>query len=289
MATNTSFKIGCDPELFVNKGGKLIAACGLVPGDKNSPHKVENGAVQVDGLALEFNTDPEDLRFPVGYSYGTVEGFTGFNNKVVNVIKQLSDMMPEGHTFNKSTSVEFSEDYYESLHDDHKVLGCDPDFNAYKDGEENPAPNSDEFRLRRGAAGHLHFGWTKDIDITNPEHIAICCDFVKCLDAFVGLGMCFLETDTKRKEVYGKAGAFRPKNYGVEYRTPSNAWIWSKTKRKFIFDLSIAALQNMCNGGIFKTALSTMDVADIINTNDRDRASEALRLVYGGYIPHDYK
>jgi hypothetical protein len=52
------FMIGCDPEIFVKKGGKLIAATGLVPGDKKKPFRVMGGAVQVDGLALEFNTDP---------------------------------------------------------------------------------------------------------------------------------------------------------------------------------------------------------------------------------------
>ena len=54
----TQILVGCDPEVFVAKGGKFISAHGMIPGTKKAPHKVERGAVQVDGMALEFNIDP---------------------------------------------------------------------------------------------------------------------------------------------------------------------------------------------------------------------------------------
>ena len=31
-----------------------------------------------------------------------------------------------------------------------------------------------------------------------------------------------------RKQLYGKAGAYRPKPYGFEYRTLSNFWVFDK-------------------------------------------------------------
>lgn len=53
-----SYLVGADPELFVSKAGVILSAFGLVGGTKKVPQKVERGAVQVDGMALEFNIDP---------------------------------------------------------------------------------------------------------------------------------------------------------------------------------------------------------------------------------------
>lgn len=50
--------VGADPELFVSDNGKLVSCHGLLPGTKAEPHRVERGAVQVDGMAAEFNIDP---------------------------------------------------------------------------------------------------------------------------------------------------------------------------------------------------------------------------------------
>jgi hypothetical protein len=67
------------------------------------------------------------------------------------------------------------------------------------------------------------------------------------MDLFVGCPMIEFDKDTGRRELYGKAGAFRKKSYGVEYRTASNAWIesedrirwaWAQTEKavKFVED-----------------------------------------------------
>ena len=52
--------IGADPELWIidRKTGKPISAEGLFEGTKAAPYQVENGAVQVDGMAAEFNINP---------------------------------------------------------------------------------------------------------------------------------------------------------------------------------------------------------------------------------------
>ena len=52
--------VGADPELFVKNpnSGEFISAHGMVPGTKYDPYKVDKGAIQVDGMALEFNIDP---------------------------------------------------------------------------------------------------------------------------------------------------------------------------------------------------------------------------------------
>ena len=52
--------VGADPELFMKNPNTnaFVSAHDRVPGTKYEPFKVPNGAIQVDGTALEFNIDP---------------------------------------------------------------------------------------------------------------------------------------------------------------------------------------------------------------------------------------
>lgn len=82
---------------------------------------------------------------------------------------------------------------------------CDPDFNVWKDGRPNlvgrPSPGG------RSAGGHIHIGYDDFNDITNNA-------IVKALDVFISIPLIFMEPDNKRKEMYGKAGAYRPQPWG---------------------------------------------------------------------------
>jgi hypothetical protein len=51
-----------------------------------------------------------------------------------------------------------------------------------------------------------------------------------------------------RKELYGKAGAYRPTKYGVEYRVMSNYFASSPKFVKIIYDLTKDALSIMERG-----------------------------------------
>lgn len=219
----TQFLIGCDPEIFVrDENKKPVSAVGIVKGTKKEPEKCKDGAFQVDGLALELNTTPVDYN-----------DYAGFNRNVISVLGQLQTRLPKGHSFLIAPSVTFDDEVIASAPPEALELGCEPDYNAWQDGAPNPRPNA-ATGLRTGA-GHLHIGWDKDIPADHPDHIAVCCDFVKTLDLYVGLASIILDPDPTRRTLYGKAGAFRPKSYGVEYRTPSNAWLGSATARQFIF------------------------------------------------------
>lgn len=213
--------IGADPELFVydKKGRKFVTGYDLIPGTKDKPHPVDKGAVQVDGMALEFNIDP-------------AKDYNEFEHNINTVMGRLKAMIPDNLELKIKPSIMWKKDYLESMPEKAKELGCDPDWNAYTE-TLNPAPNAKS--CLRTAAGHIHLGWTEGQDPTTKEHLAACFDLVKALDSFVGVPSLKFDKDKRRRRLYGKAGAFRPKPYGVEYRVLSNAWLETPERMRFVY------------------------------------------------------
>jgi hypothetical protein len=212
--------VGADPEVFVkDKKGRFRSAHGLIPGTKQEPYKVKDGAVQVDGLALEFNINPAETR-------------EEFIHNIGSVLSQLASMVPNYEIVIQPTA-NFNGNHLNAQPEEALELGCEPDFNAYTENE-NPRP--DNKTTMRTAAGHVHIGFTEGADPKDPEHIRRCCTLVQQLDAFLGVPSLLWDPDRKRRMMYGKAGAFRPKSYGVEYRTLSNAWLKDPALVGYVFD-----------------------------------------------------
>ncbi|RMG93736.1 MAG: hypothetical protein D6706_14915, partial [Chloroflexi bacterium] len=61
-------------------------------------------------------------------------------------------------------------------------------------------------------------------------------EFVKKLDFFLGIPLYIKEGESERRKLYGKFGDYRPKRYGVEYRTPSNKWVFNTEWYEIIFE-----------------------------------------------------
>lgn len=222
-----SILIGCDPEVFLKKGDEVVSAHGIIPGTKTAPYPVEYGAVQVDGLALEFNIDP-------------VSTLNDFVNSNTRVMKTLQSMLPEGHDILIEPACNFEADYISTLPEESLELGCDEDYNAYT-GNANPPPNASS--NMRTAAGHIHIGWLGHSEYTDPmseEHYQTCRVVTKMLD--YNLYRAYRTTfgltkdEVKRQEMYGSVGTFRPKPYGVEYRVLSNSWLKDSERMAFVYN-----------------------------------------------------
>lgn len=231
--SDVKFLIGADPELFVrDPDGNLVSAFGMIPGTKDNPFKVEHGAVQVDGMALEFNIDPAATA-------------KQFERNITAVLAQLKDMIPAGYQFDFSPVAEFGKEYIDAQPDEAKLLGCTPDFSATT-GSVNPSPKGDYgFRT---ASGHIHIGWTEGQDIDVPEHREACIMAVKQLDITLGVAQRLWDKDIVRSKMYGKFGAFRPKHYGVEYRTLSNTWVNDANRRELVFNTAMVAMEQLMQG-----------------------------------------
>lgn len=219
--------IGTDPEAFIKVGNDNISAHDIFPGTKKEPYKVDCGAVQVDGTAVEFNIDPASSE----------DQF--FNN--IRVVKaQLNEML---HKFNPEAMIEFKpivqyrEDIWKSIPESCKELGCDPDYNVK--GEINPNPI--EFLQNapiRTAAGHIHIGWRNPAQHVTESRKFKDAQYVANKFHQSGIFAPVTTEEVERLKYYGHNGSFRPKPYGVEIRSPSNLWLnHESTIRKMYRDV----------------------------------------------------
>ena len=204
--------VGADPELFMKNQntGDFVSAHDRVPGTKYEPFKVPLGAIQVDGTALEFNIDPAS----------TVEEFV---NNIKSVRKTLESYVPGYNVVAEPVAyydpTYFAWDVPASAH----TLGCDPDFNGWT-GEQNPRPDPDGKPIRT-ASGHIHIGWGEGFDVYDSDHFKYCAKIARQMDYYLGIESLLWDPDPVRRSLYGKAGAFRVKPYGMEYRVMSNRWL----------------------------------------------------------------
>lgn len=231
-----TFKIGADPEVFLrDTSGRFVSGHDLIPGTKEKPFFVPDGAIQVDGVALEFNIAPAN----------TSNEFIGNIKSVMGSLKEHYGQTRPDCDFAIEPTATFDKEYFDALPEEPKILGCTPDFNAYT-GLENSPPHTDE-PFRTGA-GHIHIGWGSGYSISNPDHFDLCRDVVKQLDCILYPASLLWDHDQKRRTLYGRLGAFRPKKYGVEYRPLSNAILKAQFIQKFVFDATVQAVDLLMNG-----------------------------------------
>lgn len=226
--------IGADPEFFVRNAKGFISGHTFNCGSKQKPMQTKHGFVQVDGLALEVNVRPSADKQTF---IGNVLGVIGDLNEIVN--KKNCEIVAQ-------PTVHFKSKYIKTLPPHIRELGCNPDFNAYSRGMNDPPNGRVSFRT---GAGHIHVGWTADKEPDDLQHFENCAVLVRQLDYFVGLRTLKFDPDVQRRELYGKAGAFRPKSYGLEYRVPSSAWCQSEALIGEIFDATTAAFEFANTGG----------------------------------------
>ena len=259
---NTKVLIGADPELFIGKQGKVASAIGLVGGTKTEPRKVPLGALQEDNVLLEFNIDPASNLDEFRRNIRAVmeEGRSTIRQFQMDVVSSLSS-----HSFSRPELESFGEQAF--------IFGCDPDFNAWF-GCENVKPHADDPGLRT-AGGHIHIGYShlQQPDMDLNENIVKMCDYL------LGIPSILIDPDERRRELYGKAGAYRHKQYGVEYRTLSNFWVFSDELMQWAYDNAVLAYENQDKLQDYMAAIPGAEVQRIINANDKRAAKAALETL----------
>lgn len=215
------YLIGADPELFLSVGNKIVNAHGLFPGNKQDPFKVERGAIQVDGVALEFNIDPAK----------TEEEFLLNISTVLTQMDEMVRQVDKDMRLNFLPVARFDEEEFMEFPDECKILGCDPDYNI--SGKVNRQPEELMYEPIRTGSGHIHIGWTNDVDPFSPGHFN---DALGVSTHFASHPFSHLNPlETERLKYYGADGAFRPKPYGVELREFSNVWVEHEESRRQMY------------------------------------------------------
>ncbi len=254
-----NISLGADPELFVeNKDGIIISAEGMIGGTKNHPKyittKKDGHAIQEDNVMVEFNIPP----------------CTNEDDFVMNlnfVENHLSTVLAlQGNCkLNYSASAELDP---ESLKTEQaRMFGCEPDFNVYLKAP-NESPDSDT--TLRTAGGHIHVGY-EDASLETNELL------VYAMDITLGLPSVSLDKDNRRKEMYGLAGCFRFKDYGVEYRSLSNFWLISEESKRWAYQKTLEAIE-LVNDGMVPELVEKFGekIKLAIDTNEKKLAEKLI-------------
>lgn len=223
----TKILLGCDPESFLFDGNnEPLPAFGFVQGDKQNPYPLDGGAVQVDGMALEFNIDPVDNE----------DSFVKNIWKVTTQIKEMVQKVDKGVHIRYVPVAKFRTVIWDMAPEQNKMLGCDPDFNIHGKTNPNPSMKLTDNPLRT-AAGHIHIGFRDPIeDPMEDSHFKVCLGIARGF--FEGHLPSYIPNSSEEEErlmYYGYNGSFRPKKYGVELRGPSNVWVRTEESQRRIF------------------------------------------------------
>lgn len=247
--------IGCDVEVFglSVETANHVSLCGLIGGSKEKPLQLadlpKGYCVQEDNVSLEFNIPPAMSRDSFVSSLSIM-------SKNVPAILQK-----HGLKVSKECAVSFAKE--QLTHPNALIFGCEPDYNAWT-MMENDKPQSDDVALRT-AGGHIHVG-------TDANMI----DVVKWMDVYLGVPSIILddsEGSVRRRQLYGRAGAMRPKPYGLEYRVLSNFWIFHTKLAGWVYDQTQQAVHMAKAKGAPGVRL-TNAVVNIINSGNKEKAIE---------------
>jgi hypothetical protein len=240
--------LGADPEIFIKNSKEIVSAEGLTEGGtKQEPKAItdKGHAIQEDGIMFEYNIPP----------CNNVEEWVDNHEVCQDYLKILAKA--HGFEFSDKASAEINPKYLQTPQA--TTFGCEPDFNVY-DRKVNEAPSSNT--NLRCAGGHVAIGY-ENPEFETSEKI------VKAFDMFVTLPALFKDNDSRRRELYGKAGSFRPKDFGVECRALSNFWIHSKENMEWVYGQTIIAVNSVLDGKADKLIEKYSDnVRKAIDNND---------------------
>lgn len=283
-------RVGADCEVFLkNPRGFPVPVIGKLGGTKLDPKPIlpESGpgfAVQEDNVMAEFNIP----------AAGEVTSFVTSINKVLGWLHLYFKNYgaSDGPYFiNIAPSEVFS--LQQLSHPQAQEVGCEPDANAWTDKINDSPKENAMMKYLRTCGAHVHTSYVSiDPDTgeqTYPTREAGL-GFARMQDLTLGVGSILLDQDKRRRTLYGKAGAFRFKDYGHgfaghEYRVLSNFWLTTDALKAWVFNQTLLAGKLLSLGEIdfTKNGLGEF-IQDTINTGNEE-AAMSLCSEFGIKLP----
>ena len=247
-------RIGSDPEFFIrNNNGKFISSIGIIPGVKNSAVQMkglpDGFKSQIDNVLGEFNIPPVTSR-----------------QDLIDNMQKAKDWFNDFlhakglHVYNAASAV-YEEDQLQTK--ESQEIGCDPDINCWTE-QWNHKPE-EYFSGLRTSGCHFHIGYDEPNVDDNFDLMCAC-------DIMLGVPSILIDTDTERRQYYGKAGSFRHQKWGAEYRVLSGYFLSSPKLVGWCYDQLMRAVELVNSGQ--KLSPFGYDVQQIINENEVERAKE---------------
>lgn len=262
-----NFLLGSDPEVIIGNEESPVSAAGILGASKHEPLKLRGLAFHEDNILLEFNIPPAKNK----------EEFVASNQKALRVIED-EFLRSRGLKILPVCQGVFSQE--EILHPQAQEIGCEPEYNAYSKG----VFEHEEFGMRRlrTAGGHVHIGYEGETEFKSIR-------LIRLLDLHLGLPSIIMEEPNQRRLMYGQAGSYRrtPK-IKVEYRTPSNFWLWKEELMEWIYDTVAKVLIHFKNGDKLKGG-EEREIIRIINDHDVASATALCKKLKLNYLEKEVK
>lgn len=248
-----------------------------------SEYAGRTGAIQIDGIAVEFTTNPMSCRNHI------IQDIAGKFLAIKELVKTANKNWRVGIL----PAVSLTPEQLQALPKEAQIFGCSPDLDIYGEAEKCLAVVDASTNPVRSFGGHMHasfaggglellgndYGKKSMVDWFSENSTML----TITLDRIIGItsvAMTGGELETRRRSIYGQAGRIRVQDYGgIEYRTPSNFWLMHPVVANYMMllmqvALNVSVLEDLRNQ-IWELAKIT-EIVDVINNSRTDRAMELV-------------
>lgn len=238
---------GSDPEFLILDRDRLpVSAIGLVLGDIENRIKEGDHEFYCDNVLAECAIQP---------AHSKEMAIKNFRDCF-----KIYNRMVRPYELATQASCIFSDDQLDN--EAARKVGCAPDMCAYELIQKDPPVSEITKGGLRSCGGHIHLG-SPMLMGDGPEPILA----VYMLDLFIAVPAIWMDKDptsAMRRSIYGQAGRYRVKPYGIEYRSLGNFWLNSPKSVALVYDLCEFAQDFVESGKAWE--LWAFDIDRIIET-----------------------
>ncbi len=247
--------LGSDPEFFFTKDGDVVPSTLVLTGREDRVVK--------DGFQGELNPHADTCRQVAGAHIGRalLEAYRIAQRQGLQLSLKVAHIISEPVWKNAPLTI--------------KKFGCNPTINAHEKMFRRVTGLREKFRA---AGGHIHVGGLHQKEKDDATKL------VTLMDIFVGNTCVLIDRDPDnaiRRKNYGRAGEYRLKSYGIEYRVLSNFWL----RHYILWSFCTALIRNALafyRHGLYDEVVSKFDLKKVrqaINENNYDLALENFKIL----------